>query len=253
MSDPTLIPGAEPLSHAGDRRGVLVLHGFTGNPGSMRPVAEACVDAGFSVEMPRLPGHGTTLDDMLTTGWDDWSGEAAAALGRLRERTDRQVVVGLSMGGSLTAWLATKNPDLAGAVFINAAVAPSDPALRQMVQDMIDAGETIAPGVGSDIADPDVTESAYDGSPLAPLLTMLEAVDGFQADLASITFPVLIMTSPQDHVVDPSTSDHIASVVSGPVERLTLERSYHVATLDHDRELIRERVVQFCEKVFAGA
>lgn len=248
MSD--LIPGAEPLSHEGDRRGVLVLHGYTGNPGSMRPVAEACVDAGFSVEMPRLPGHGTRIEDMLETGWDDWSGEAQAALDRLREHTDRQVVVGLSMGGTLTAWIASHN-DVAGAVFINAAATPPDPAMRQMVEDMVAAGETVAPGIGSDIADPDVVETAYDGSPLRPLLTLMDALEGLQDDLQRITCPVLIMTSPEDHVVEPSASDHLASKVTGPVERVTLERSYHVATLDYDRDLIRERVVQFAEKVLA--
>ena len=248
MSD--VIPGAEPLSHAGDRRGVLVLHGFTGNPGSVRPVADALVDAGFSVELPRLPGHGTVIDDMLDTGWADWSAAAQEALDRLAARTDGQVVVGLSMGGSLAAWLAARN-DLAGAVFINALVQPADPAMIEMLQAMIDAGETIAPGTGPDIADPDAVETAYVGSPLLPLRTLLEGVRGLQDDLPKITCPALVLTSTDDHVVDPVSSDHLAERVSGPVERVTLERSYHVATLDFDKALIQERVVQFCEKVLA--
>ena len=248
MSDVEVIAGAEPLSHEGDRRGVLVVHGFTGNPASMRPVAEACVDAGFSVELPRLAGHGTSIDDMLTTGWADWSRDAQAALDRLKERTDRQVVVGLSMGGTLTAWLASRN-DVAGAVFINALVRNADPAMRSMLEDMVAAGETVSPGIGSDIADPDVVESAYEGTPLVPLITLFDAVEELQPKLADITCPVLIMTSPEDHVVEPVNSDHLAEKVTGPVERVTLERSYHVATLDYDRDLIRQQVVQFCEKV----
>ena len=68
-----------------------------GNPSSMRGLAEAFVAAGHSVEVPRLPGHGTSVEDMLTTGWEDWSAEAEAALGRLAGRTERQFVAGLSM------------------------------------------------------------------------------------------------------------------------------------------------------------
>ena len=68
-----ILPGAEPWSAEGGPTGVLVLHGFTGNPSSMRGLAEAMAAAGHSVELPRLPGHGTTVDDMLTTSWADWA------------------------------------------------------------------------------------------------------------------------------------------------------------------------------------
>src|ERR1700709_2358491 len=101
-----VLAGAEPWSFEGGRAGALCIHGFTGNPNSMRPVAEAFAAAGLSVELPRLPGHGTTVDEMMTTTWADWSGEAEAAYQRLAARTDAIVVAGLSMGGTLTLWLA---------------------------------------------------------------------------------------------------------------------------------------------------
>ena len=82
-----LMPGAEPWT-AGGPVGALCLHGFTGNPTSMRPVAEAFAAAGFAVELPRLPGHGTTVEDMITTGWADWTAEAEAAYQRLAARCD---------------------------------------------------------------------------------------------------------------------------------------------------------------------
>ena len=68
-----IIPGAEPWSHVATdgAPGALCIHGFTGNPGSMRGVAEAFAAAGFHVELPMLPGHGTHMDDMLPTGWPD--------------------------------------------------------------------------------------------------------------------------------------------------------------------------------------
>ena len=108
------------MSHVGTTDvGVLVLHGFTGNPSSMRRLAEAMVALGHHVEMPRLPGHGTTIDDMLDTGWADWSGEVAAAHARLAERVESIVVMGLSMGGALTLWCGFNLPGIAGLVCVN--------------------------------------------------------------------------------------------------------------------------------------
>src|SRR5436190_3273338 len=123
MTDP-ILPGAEPWSVDGGLAGALCLHGFTGNPTSMRGVAEAFAAAGFSVELPRLPGHGTSVEDMKPTRWADWSGEAEAAYQRLAARTERVVVAGLSMGGSLTLWTALQHPEVAGIVCINPATLP---------------------------------------------------------------------------------------------------------------------------------
>ena len=97
-----VLPGCEAWTHVGTRpSGVLVVHGFTGAPASVRNVAEALAEAGHHVELPRLPGHGTSMDDMLTTTWADWFGAVVGAHARLRERTERIVVVGQSMGATL--------------------------------------------------------------------------------------------------------------------------------------------------------
>jgi len=250
MSEPQVLPGAEPFAADGGPHGVLVLHGFTGNPSSMRGLAEACAAAGHAVELPRLPGHGTTVEDMLTTSWSDWTAEVDAAYERLAARCDRVVVAGLSMGGTLTLWTAARHPEVAGIVLINAA-AEASPDMRGAIQSMVDAGETLMDGIGSDVADPDVTESAYDKVPLAPLVSMLDGVGELQDALPRITCPALILTSPQDHVVAPSASDHLAATLGGPVERVTLERSYHVATIDHDKDLIVERTLDFVARVTA--
>lgn len=243
-----IIPGAEPLSHAGGPVGVLVLHGFTGNPSSMRGLAEAFVAAGHTVEMPRLPGHGTHIDDMLATTWDDWSAAAETALVDLQSRTDEVVVAGLSMGGSLTAWLATRHPELSGIICINPAVAPQADMLAA-VEAMVEAGQAVMDGIGSDVADPDVVESAYPQTPLAPLVSMFAVAEGIVADLPRIECPLLLFTSPQDHVVPPTDSDLLAASVSGPVERVSCDRSYHVATVDFDKDLIFERSVEFVDEV----
>jgi carboxylesterase len=243
-----VMPGAEPFSAAGSEHGVLVIHGFTGNPQSMRGLAQALADAGFSVELPLLPGHGTSIDDMLETGWDDWSGAAELAYSELESRCERVVVAGLSMGGTLATWLASRHPEIAGLIAINAAVEPPGDALIDIFRQTLDQGTTVAPAIGNDVADPDQLEMAYDGMPVAPLLTLVEAQAALAPAIGEIRCPTLIITSRNDHVVPPSNSDFLADRVSGPVERVYLDRSFHVATLDYDRDDINARSVDFARK-----
>lgn len=247
-----LIAGAEPWSHEGGPAGALVLHGFTGNPGSMRVLAERLAAAGFTVDLPLLPGHGTVVDDMLDTGWSDWSAHAEDRYLALASRCETVVVVGLSMGGALSTWLGSRHPEIAGLVCINPVVSAPE-GMREAVQQVIDSGADRFAGIGSDIADPDATETAYAETPLRPLLTLFDAADAFEGELAKVTSPLLVITSRQDHVVPPENSDLLAAAVSGPVERLWCERSYHVVTQDFDKELVFEATVSFAQKVTARA
>ncbi len=265
-----MVPGAEPLAVDGGREGALVLHGFTGNPSSMRPVADAFAEAGWSVELPRLPGHGTSVTDMATTGWADWRREVDDAWARLAARTDRRVVIGLSMGATLAVDLAaelaagapadagagtpgvTANGAPEGLVLINAAAAPMARELVDHVESLVEQGETTMPGIASDIAAEGVVESAYDQVPLMALLSLAIALDELQERLATIGCPVLICTSPQDHVVSPADSEHLAMSVKGPVRTVTLERSFHVATLDHDAPSLIAEALSFAREVTAG-
>lgn len=245
-----IMSGAEPMSVEGGPVGVLVLHGFTGNPQSIRPLADAFAAAGYGVEMPLLSGHGTRVEDMLDTTWIDWSSDAEAAYQRLADRSEQVVVAGLSMGGSLTCWLATRHPELAGIICVNPATqAAAD--VRVFVESLIADGQEVMDGLGSDVADPASPESAYPQTPLRPLRSLFEAATEIQPDLGRITCPLLLFTSPEDHVVPPADSDYLASQVSGPVERVSCDRSYHVATIDYDRDLIIERSLEFVAKVTA--
>ncbi len=248
-----IIPGAEPYSASGDARGALVLHGFTGNPQSMRGLALALADAGFTVEMPLLPGHGTDIADMLPTTWTDWSEAAEATYAGLASRCDSVVVVGLSMGGTLSVWLAERHPEIAALAVVNPLVSPPDADSVGFIQAMIDNGDEVAPGIGSDIAMEGAVESAYPGLPLRAALSLFAAAAEVEASLESVTCPVLVFTSVQDHVVDPASSDALAARVKGPVERVSLERSFHVATLDHDKDEIESRTVAFAAGVLSSS
>src|SRR5258708_2716097 len=101
-----VIAGAQPYSHAGGSTGVLLCHGFTGSPHSLRPWAEYLAEAGLSVSVPRLPGHGTTWQEMSRTRWEDWYAEVDRGYEDLRGRSGEIFVMGLSMGACLALRMA---------------------------------------------------------------------------------------------------------------------------------------------------
>lgn len=247
------MPGAEPFSTTGGPDGTLVLHGFTGNPSSMRGIAEKLADAGLTVELPLLPGHGTVIEDLVPMRWADWSAAAEDAYVGLAARCAKVAVVGLSMGGTLTCWLAEHHPEISGIVLVNPLVEPPDDGFRNVVEEMRASGTEIAPGIGSDIARPDAAELTYEGSPLAAALSLFEGVEDVAVGLSDIRCRVLLFSSRQDHVVAPSNGDLLVSSVSGPCERVWLERSYHVATLDYDRDEVEARTVSFVTSITSGS
>jgi carboxylesterase len=240
-----ILPGAEPYSAAGGARGALVLHGFTGNPQSMRGVALALAGAGLTVELPLLPGHGTDVADMVPTRWEDWSTAAEAAYLALAARCESVAVVGLSMGGTLGVWLGERYPEIAALVLVNPLIEPPDVDTVAFIDAMIEGGDEVAPGIGSDIALEGAAESAYPELPLRAVRSLFAAAGDVAAQLGSVTAPVLLFSSTQDHVVPPVSGDRLVAGVKGPVERIMLERSFHVATLDYDKDEIEERTVKF--------
>lgn len=244
-------PECEAISHTcGSSTGVLVLHGFTGNPSSVRGVATAMIEAGLDVELPRLPGHGTSIDDMLTTDWADWSSTVEAAYAMLAARCDEVVVAGLSMGATLALSCALRHGEIAGVVCINPATRVRDDDVLAMVDEFIDDGITIVPGTGSDIADPDAFDISYDGTPLRPLRSlMLDGIGPITDRFGELQMPLRLFTSRNDHVVDPSDSEYLAAEYGGPVEHTWLERSYHVATRDFDRDVVETEAVAFVRRL----
>jgi carboxylesterase len=248
-----ILPGVEPYSATGDGRGALVLHGFTGNPQSMRGLALALADAGLTVELPLLPGHGTVVADMVGTRWEDWSAAAEAAYEELAARCGTVVVVGLSMGGTLSVWLAERHPEIAALVLVNPLIESPGADTVAFIDSLIDGGDELAPGVGSDIARDGSVESAYAELSLRAARSLFAAAQDVSAALGSVTCPILLFSSAQDHVVPPVSGDRLVEGVKGPVERIVLERSFHVATLDYDEDEIKAQTVRFVTGLLAPA
>lgn len=247
-----VLPGAEPFSHDGGGVGVLLCHGFTGSPQSLRPWGEYLAERGYTVRVPLLPGHGTTWQDMNRTTWQDWYGCVEGELLELARSCDTVAVGGLSMGGGLALRLAMEHPDVVSALLlVNPAIRLEDPRLlalpviRRLVSSLA--------GISSDIKKPGVKEVAYDRTPLQALASMLQMYAKTGHRLKEITQPVLVFRSAVDHVV-PSSSSHLVlnSVSSKRAEEVVCQDSFHVATLDNDAQMIFERSAAFLGDVLGA-
>lgn len=241
--------GSEPFSHETESAvGVLVSHGFTGCPGSMRALAEAFAKAGWNVECPCLTGHGSQWQDLIGVPAEQWLADLDAALDRLRARSSKLFVVGLSMGGTLALRLAQTQPNIMGVMVINHALVFGNPLVG--LARVLKHGVRSIPAIASDIKDPDQVEPAYSRTPLAGVAEVYRLARMVERDLPSLMQPLLVFKSTQDHVL-PARNAKLLMDRAGSVhkELVWLENSYHVATLDYDRELIQSRCLEFVERL----
>ncbi len=240
-----LMPGAEPLAIDGGPIGALVLHGFTGTPQGVRDWGLALADAGLTVTVPRLPGHGTRWQDLAKTRWSDWYGEAERAFDELRRYCAAVFVCGLSMGGTLTLRLAEQRPnEVAGAIVVNASLTTErkDAKLLPLLRHIVPA----LPGIANDIAKPGVQELAYAKLPLQAAYSLSQLWALTRADLSAITCPILSFRSAVDHVVEPASGRLLVEgAASAPLTERVLADSFHVATLDHDAPTIFNESIAF--------
>ena len=251
----TVLPLAQPFRSAGrvgtpqGRVGVLLSHGFTGSPYSMTPWAKHLAEQGYAVSVPRLPGHGTTWQELNTKTWNDWSKELTRAFDELAAQVDQVFVAGLSMGGGLALRLAADRPsEVAGLLLVNPAVgsARKDVKLLPLLKHVIPS----FPGIANDIKKPGVEEHGYTKTPLKAADSMFRGYKALRDDLGRITCPVLLFRSTEDHVVDPSSASTIQAMLgSTDVRERMLENSYHVATLDNDAPLIFAESAEFIARV----
>ncbi|MBW1601661.1 alpha/beta fold hydrolase [Streptomyces sp. JJ66] len=234
-----LLPGCEPMRHDGSAEiGVLVSHGFTGSPQSVKPWGQYLADQGLSVSVPLLPGHGTRWEDLAVTGWQDWYATLDRELHALRQRCRHVFVAGMSMGGALALRLAAKHGDaVSGIAVVNPAM--TFPRLSGYALPVVRHLVRTTKGITSDIRKEGPEELGYTRVPLHAAHSLRELLKLTRGELPQVTQPLLVLHSRVDHVVPPSDTAVILSAVSSTeVTETVLEDSYHVATLDHDAERI---------------
>ncbi|QNP56372.1 alpha/beta hydrolase [Tessaracoccus defluvii] len=243
---PDIWPQARPLRLGTGKVGIVVSHGFTGSVQSIRPWAEALAApgdgyAGARVLAPRLPGHGTSWQDLARTRWWDWYGAVEDAYLQLSQECARVFVAGLSMGGALALLLAQRHTP-AGVLLVNPAIATTD--RRIPVASLLHKVLPPQAGIASDIAKEGVEELGYPRFSVTSLATMTDLWKVTRRGLGDVHAPVLLLRSTQDHVVDGATAKVLTKRIRG-LEQVPLTRSFHVATLDHDADLIAETSRRF--------
>ena len=228
--------------------GVLLLHGFTGSPASMRPWAHYLNERGYSVRVPRIPGHATKWQDLNKVSWQEWPAKAEKELEILLKECEKVFIFGLSMGGANTLHVAAKNADrIKGIVLVNPMIHIPEFAINfvGLIKHLV----AQRPSVGDDIKKPGVTEWGYDALPTKGVAQLHRFLKRTRAMLSQVTVPVLLFHSVDDHVLKVSNTEIILDEIgTSRKQRVELNNSYHVATLDYDAEIIFESSVKFIEE-----
>jgi carboxylesterase len=249
LEEPTGAADEQPFAHDGGRVGVVLSHGFTGTPASMRPWADHLAAAGYTVRLPLLPGHGGTWEHTNQSRWPQWYAAIEQAYEEVAARCDTVFAAGLSMGGTLVTRLAEQKGDaIAGLVLVNPAYgterfdARFAPYLTWLIKSR--------PSIGGDIKKPGVQEPANDRTPVVAFASLTKLWKVTLADLDKVTAPIRLYRSVEDHVVEPLSATLLkAGATATTVEEILLENSYHVATLDYDAPQIFDGSVQFIESL----
>lgn len=243
----TILPGGGAYWFEGNDIGCLLVHGFTGTPQNVRPLADYLARRGLAVSAPRMPGHGTTVADLDKTGPKDWLGAAERALGDLQERCSTVFVAGISMGGTITLELARRHPELAGVV-VMAAPVQAMAALEPLVNDPDRPATVPAPWatVGVLTEDVGVGGIAYLEMPLGALERGMGLMTQVREGLADVTVPTLLIYGDADQVVDKANGPFVLDGITATDKRLlALPDSSHEVTLDVDRERVMVEVFDF--------
>lgn len=244
---PPVLPGAEPLFRKGSRDGFLFIHGFTGAPYEGREIAERLHrELNLTVSVPLLPGHGTHPRDLLKVTWVDWYLHVREAYFNLQNLCSRIFVCGQSMGGALALHLASHHPvdgviTLAGAVFLKDWRLHLLPLARRLLTYQHKSK-------GPDIRNKELKQHvpSYPKYPIKSVDELLALLNHVRMDLMEVTAPALLIHSRKDRTVSYDNLDYIYRHIASPQKRkVTLEQSYHVISIDVEKEQVYQEIKQF--------
>ena len=212
-----VIPGAESFYIKGNDIGILISHGFNGTPQSVRYIGEELAKYGYTVMAPRLKGHGTHVYDMEKSTYKDWLESLEKGYFELKKRCKSIFVIGQSMGGTLSLWLAKKYKDIKGIITINPAL--SLPAFENLkgksYPQFIEEGEP-------DIKAETVSEITYDRVPIRSIHELQKLMELTPSILSEIKCPILGMKSISDHVVPHKNTDFILNTIGSKQKELVI-------------------------------
>lgn len=243
-----IIKGAEEYFLQGtNNKGVLLIHGYTGTPAELRPLGDYLHREGYTVLGVRLPGHGTTVQDLNETQWPAWYDAARVGCERLLKCTDEVMVAGLSMGGLLAMKVAAELPVkkaafLAAPIYVQDKRVPFLPLLKYFIRYVKKSKRSYF--------SVDKYNMSYDVMPVKPLTSLFSLVKECKERLLpKITIPCLVVQSLAEHTVAPKSAQYIYDHLGSSDKKLLwLANSGHIVTLDCERETVFEEVSKFFAK-----
>jgi carboxylesterase len=237
--------------------GIILVHGFTGSPASMRPWGEFLNSKGYTVRVPLLPGHGTKVEDLNRVKWQEWPAKVIFEIEQASQTCNRIILIGLSMGGSTILNVAASlsnekinHKNIVGMILVNPMIhvrgVPAELAY------FLSRFQRLRKSVGDDIKRPGVTEWGYDALPTRGVHQLLKMLRITRHNLPTIKIPVQLFHSVSDHTLPVSNTEIVFREI-GSLEknRIELMNSYHVATMDYDQELIFHNSLTFIEGVIS--
>ncbi len=256
------IRGAEPWSTLGhgprSRTAVIAVHGFTASPIVTRPLGQYLAAAGYTVEVPLLPGHGTSHHDLAQTRYDDWVGAVHRLVGHFAARCDRVVLLGHELGGTIALDVAAQRPDeVAALVVINPRLSlPAGARTRRggILYRLVPLLPRKALGLPVDDLSPGgERERAYAWVPTRAARSQWAALPRVHAQLPAVTAPVLVVRSREDDTGAESDGQQVLAAVASPyTEELVCRANSHVPHLDVDAVEVAMTIDRFLDTVLAG-
>ena len=221
----------------------------------MRYLGRELARAGMTVVGPTLPGHTTTPAELAQTAWRDWYGAVEEAIDTLARECDRVAVVGQSLGGLLAMRVAQERGDDLAAIATLAAPLWLTPLGRVAAAVTKRFGiPSQLPKTGIDIRDKAMKKRipTYRTIPSAALHSLVELADSVHERLPEIECPTLVLHSRNDHTAPYECSEVIASKISSDfIRHRTFEGSYHLLSLDYERNIVAAEVVAFLDHHFS--
>jgi carboxylesterase len=254
----------------GGRVGFILIHGLGGTPIEMRYVAQGLARAGHTVHVPQLAGHCGTADELNATNWGDWYASVEEEHNRMGEHCHTIVVCGLSMGAVLAIHHAARYPREVSALGLYAPTlwldgwgipwygnffklitqkwcadlfkfeerdpyGVKDLRLRALVEQAVKSGDSSKAGV--------------DALPGGLMLEMRWLIQQVKREVGSVTQPALIVHPREDDRASLRNLNYLQSKLAGLVETVVLDDSYHVVTLDRQRQLVVSRTLDFVSQL----
>lgn len=245
-----MIDGAESFQLRGGSTGVLLIHGFTGNPAELRLLGEHFNRKNFSVNCPRLAGHGTNERDLMRTTRDDWFQSAFDGLNVLRGDCDKIFVVGHSMGGLLALKIAAAEKidgliTLAAPIFIDDGMGLENLPPREFCSDAC----VVRPR--RKLLDvPPAANNVYQKTPLISVHELVDLIADVKKLLPTVTAPILVMHGEDDHTAQPRSARYIMDNVGSPVKRVAIvPNSGHLLPLAEERDFVFDVATSFLEEL----